>query len=161
MPRCTPLCVCVCVHAPCTCALVCVCAGRKTVPSSSPVGRGSHCCPEAICFSALWNFIGSCLPASGQKRRALCDMGSVKIWATTSGTSSTRVCRGSGNNLIPGQGGSQSNVGGTAHLQPPETKQNHVRATRETQKAGLQGGTPGWQWTRVPLTEEATSCALL
>lgn len=154
------MCVYVCMHRVHMHLCVCVMGGRQSL-AVLLWGEGSHCCPAAICFSALWNFIGSCLPASGQTRRALCDMGSVKIWATISGTSSTRVCRGSGNNLIPGQGGSQSSVGGTAHLQPPETKQNHMRATRETQTAGLQGGTLGWQWTQVPLTEEVTSCALL
>ena len=42
----------------------------------------------------------------------------------------------------------------TAHLQPPETKQSHMRATRETQSWAPRG-TLGWQWTQVPLTEEA------
>ena len=107
------LCVCayVCTHCVHVHLCVCVCAGRKTVPSSSPVGKGSHCCPAEICFSALWNFIGLCLPDSGWILRALWDVGSLKIWAAISGTSSTRVRRGSGNNLLPGQGGSQPSVG--------------------------------------------------
>lgn len=121
VPRCTALCVCICVHALCTCALVCVCvcAGRKTVPSSSPVGKGSHGCPAEICFSALWNFIGLCLPDSGWILWALWDVGSLKTWAAISGTSSTRVRRGSGNNLLPGQGGPQPSVG---HSTPAATR---------------------------------------
>lgn len=59
------------------------------------------------------------MPDSGWILRALWDVGSLKIWAAISGTSSTRVRRGSGNNLLPGQGGSQPSVG---HSTPAATR---------------------------------------